>query len=45
MKIFLGQGGQGEVFLNINPILKKGEFSIKDSDCGDIVLSQLAQVL
>jgi hypothetical protein len=46
MKIFIGHEGQeGEVFLNINAVLKMGEFSIKDSDYGDIVLSQLARVL
>jgi hypothetical protein len=46
MKIFLGEGdGEGEVFLNLNPVLRKGEFSIKDADYGDIVLRQLARVL
>jgi hypothetical protein len=46
MKMFIGHGDQeGEVFLNINAVLKMGEFSIKDSDYGDIVLSQLARVL
>jgi len=46
MKIFLGEGEQeGQVFLNLNPVIKKGQFSIKDADYGDIVLAQLAQVL
>jgi len=46
MKIFIGEGeNEGEVFLNLNPVLKKGQFSIKDSDYGDIVLAQLARVL
>ena len=46
MKIFIGEGDQeGEVFLNLNPVLKKGQFSIKDPDYGDIVLARLAQVL
>jgi hypothetical protein len=46
MKIFMGQGEQeGEVFVNLNPVIKKGQFSIKDSDYGDIVLAQLARVL
>lgn len=46
MKIFIGHGDQeGEVFLNVNPVLKMGEFSIKDPDYGDIVLAQLASVL
>ena len=46
MKIFIGEGDQeGEVFLNLNPVLAKGQFSIKDPDYGDIVLRQLASVL
>lgn len=46
MKIFMGEGeDEGELFLNLNPVIKKGQFSIKDSDYGDIVLGQLAQVL
>lgn len=46
MKIFIGEGEQeGEVFLNLNPVLSKGQFSIKDPDYGDIVLRQLASVL
>jgi hypothetical protein len=46
MKIFVGDGDQeGEVFLNLNPFLRKGQFSIKDPDYGDIVLKQLASVL
>jgi hypothetical protein len=46
MKIFLPKGGDdGEVFLNINRIDGKGEFSIKDSDYGDYVLNALAKVL
>jgi hypothetical protein len=46
MKIFIGDGDQqGEVFLNLNPVLRKGQFSIKDPDYGDIVLAQLASVL
>jgi len=46
MKIFIGEGDQeGEVFLNLNPVLGKGQFSIKDPDYGDIVLGQLAAVL
>jgi hypothetical protein len=43
-KLFIG-GDEGEVFLNINPVLRKGEFSIKDPDYGDFVLAQLARVL
>ena len=46
MKIFIGSGDQeGQVFLNLNPVLAKGQFSIKDPDYGDIVLRQLASVL
>ena len=45
-KIFIGEDDQeGEFFLNINPATNKGQFSIKDSDYGDIVVSRLAQVL
>lgn len=46
MKIFIGSGDrEGQVFLNLNPVLEKGQFSIKDPDYGDIVLKQLASVL
>jgi hypothetical protein len=46
MKVFLGEGEEeGDVFLNLNPVIKKGQFSIKDPDYGDIVLRQLARVL
>jgi len=43
MKIFLAHGE--EVFLNLNTAANKAEFSIKDSDYGDIVLAQLAKAL
>jgi hypothetical protein len=46
IKIFLPpDGDDGEVFLNLNPVLEKGELSMKDSDYGDYVLAQLARVL
>lgn len=46
IKIFLPKGGDdGEVFLNLNPVLGKGEFSIKDSDYGDYLLKEFAKVL
>ena len=46
IKIFLGEGEQeAEVFLNINAVIRKGQFSIKDPDYGDLVLAQLAKVL
>jgi hypothetical protein len=44
LKLFLGDD-QGEVFLNLDPVSGKGEFSMKDSDYGNYVVSRLAQVL
>jgi hypothetical protein len=44
MKIFLS-GDQGEVFLNLNPVLGKAEFSIKDPDYGNFVIGELAKIL
>jgi hypothetical protein len=45
-KIFIGEGEhECEFFLNFNPIMKKGQFSIKDPDYGDEILEQLAKVL
>jgi len=44
IKLFLGDGSS-EVYLNLNPVLGKGEFSIKDQDYGDGVLKELAKVL
>ena len=44
IKLFLPKGGaDGEVFLNINPVDGKGEFSIKDSDYGDYVTKRIRQ--
>ena len=46
IKIFIGEGEQeGEVFVNFNPTIGKGQFSIKDPDYGDPVVKQLATVL
>lgn len=46
MKIFIGEGEhEGDMFLNLNPVIMKGQFSIKDPDYGDVLLAQLAQVL
>lgn len=46
VKLFIGRGRQeGDVFLNFNTDIKKGQFSIKDPDDGDNVLRQLARVL
>ena len=42
-KVFLA-GGEGEVYLNINPVLSQGEFAAKDSEYGEIVLRELARV-
>jgi hypothetical protein len=43
-KLFFGND-QGEVFLNLNPVLGKAEFSIKDPDYGDFVIGELAKIL
>lgn len=46
LKLFLPKGGDdGELYLNINLVLGKGEFSIKDEDYGDYLLGQFANVL
>lgn len=46
MKIFIGDGDdECEVFLNINPLIRKAQFSIKDADYGDQVLNELSKVL
>ena len=47
LKVFLGPNSkdEGEVFLNINPVTHTGEFSIKDPDYGDLVLTQIAKIL
>ena len=46
MKLFFPKGqDEAEVFLNFNPVLGKGEFSIKDSDYGDYLLREFAKVL
>ena len=46
MKIFIGAGSdEGQLFLNLNPVIGKGQFSEKDVDYGDIVLAKLASVL
>jgi hypothetical protein len=45
VKLFLPKGGDdGEVFLNINPLLGKGEFSMKDEHHGDFVVQELGGV-
>jgi hypothetical protein len=44
LKLFF-RDGEPEVFLNLNPVIGKGEFSIKDPDYGDEVISELAKVL
>jgi hypothetical protein len=46
MKIFLShRKDEGEVFLNIDAVAHQAEFSIKNSDYGDLVLQELAQIL
>src|SRR5262249_12842937 len=46
IKIFLPKDGdEGQVFLNLNPNEGKGEFSLKDPDYGDYLLTELAKVL
>jgi hypothetical protein len=44
LKLFFGND-EGECFLNMNTKDGIGEFSIKDSDYGDVVLRELAKVL
>jgi hypothetical protein len=44
LKLFF-RDGEPEVYLNVNPVLRKGEFTIKDPDYGDAVLTELAKVL
>jgi hypothetical protein len=46
IKVFMGEEDQeGEMFVNFNQAIGKGQFSIKDADYGDPVLKQLATVL
>jgi hypothetical protein len=46
IKIFIGDGAQeGDVFLNFNVAIGKGQFSTKDADYGDLVIQHLATVL
>jgi len=46
IKIFMGEGEQeAQMFVNFNQTIRKGQFSIKDADYGDLVLKQLATVL
>jgi len=46
LRLFLPKGGDdGEVFLNLNPVLGKAGFSIKGSDYGNFLMEQLAKVL
>lgn len=46
IKIFLGEENTySECFLNINTVLHKGEFSIKDPEYGNDLIGELAKVL
>lgn len=42
-KLFLADG-EGEVYLNINPVADHGEFTCKDPEYGEVVLRELAKV-
>jgi hypothetical protein len=45
VKSFLPKAGDdGEVFLKINPLLGKSEFSMKDEHHGDFVVQELGRV-
>jgi hypothetical protein len=43
LKLFLADG-EGEVYLNINPVIGQGEFATKDPEYGEVVLRELAKV-
>lgn len=42
-KLFLADG-EGEVYLNIDPVTGQGEFTTKDPEYGEVVLRELAKV-
>ena len=44
VKVFVSEG-EGEFYLNLNSKSGQGEFSIKDSEYGDVVLRELVKVL
>ncbi len=44
VKLFFGND-DAELFLNLNPVIRKGEFSIKDPDYGDYLIAELAKIL
>jgi hypothetical protein len=44
-KLFFGQNDNGEVYLNLNTKTGLGEFSLKDPDYGNYVVTRLARVL
>lgn len=44
LKLFFA-GDQAEVYLNLNVPLRKAEFSIKDPDYGDYLITEFAKVL
>lgn len=44
LKLFF-DNDDAELFLNLNPAINKGEFSIKDPDYGNYLIAQLAKVL
>ena len=44
VKVFVADG-EGEFYLNLSPSDGQGEISIKDEECGDIVVQELATIL
>jgi hypothetical protein len=46
LKLFIGKGNnRPEVHLNLNPVLRKGEFSAKDESYSDAILDAPSKVL
>jgi len=46
IKIFIGESNsEVQLFLGLNPVIEKGQLSMKDPDYGDLALAQLARVL
>jgi hypothetical protein len=43
-KIFIGEDSC-EFFINLNPVIKKGQISMKDADYGNCAIAELAKVL
>src|SRR6266436_1052905 len=46
LKLIFGDGDrESQIFLHINPSIKKGQFSMKDPRYGDLALAELAKAL